>query len=107
VPDSRSYRVHALSLVGRRNGDLWIATPADLLKCLARAGKRVSLGMNKPLDIERQFHVTAAVKPLSGTAFVGLELRKLGLPETQDVGFHFANARDITNLEIETVWDLG
>jgi hypothetical protein len=63
--------------------------------------------MNKPLDIEGKFHVAAAVKPLSGAALVGLQLRKLGFPETQNVGFHPANARDIANLEIETVWDLG
>ncbi len=91
----------------RRNSELRIATAAYLFKCLSRARQRVSLRMNEPLDIKSQFHVAAAVKPLSGAAFVGLELRKLGLPETQDVGFHFANTRDIANLEIKAVWYLG
>jgi hypothetical protein len=37
MPNGRSNRVHALSLVGRHNGEFWIATPADLFKCLACA----------------------------------------------------------------------
>jgi len=86
---------------------LWIAAAMALLKSLARAGKRISLGMNQPFDLQGQLHIAFAVESLPGTTLVGLELRKLRFPEPQNVGLNFANARDIADLEIKTVRDRG
>jgi len=90
---------------GQGKARLRISTAMHLLKGLARAGKSVSLGMNQALDIQSQFHITTAVKPLSGATFVGLKLRKLRLPEAQYIGLNPADPSDIANLEIETVGD--
>jgi hypothetical protein len=76
-----------------------------VLQRLARAVQRISLGVDEPLDLQRQLHVTPAVKPLAGSALVGLELRKLRLPETQNVSFYLANPSNISDLEVETVRD--
>ena len=83
------------------------AAPVSLLQSLARAGKRISLGMNQPFDLQGKLHIAFAVESLPGTTLVGLELRKLRFPEPQNVGLNFANARDIADLEIKTVWDRG
>ena len=61
--------------------------------------------MNQALDLQRHFHVALAVEPLAGAALVRLQLRKLRLPESQDIGLNVANSRNIANLEIETIWD--
>src|SRR5579862_2606972 len=63
----------------------------------------IALSVNQPLDVEHHLNIAAAIEPLSGTALVGLQLRKLGFPETQNVRFHFTDLGDIANLEIETV----
>ena len=85
----------------------WLRTGAamDLLKHLACAGERVSLGVDQALDLQNQLDIAAAIKPLAGSALVGLELRKLRLPEAQDVGFELADAGHIANFEVETVGD--
>lgn len=77
------------------------------LKGLTRAGERESLVVDELLDGQRDFHVTAAIQPLARTALVGFELGEPGLPEAQNVGLYLADARNIANLEIETVGDGG
>ena len=80
---------------------------AHLLKSLAGAGERVALAMNQALDLQKQFHIAAPVKPLPGSALVGLELGKLRLPKAQHIRLQLADPRDISNFEIETVGDRG
>ena len=83
---------------------LALSLPALLLpKRRSRARQRVPLGVNQALDLQRQLHVASAIEPLPGSALVGLQLRKLRLPKTQNVGFHAAQAGDIANLEVETI----
>ena len=86
---------------------LWIGAALALFQNLFGAGEGVALGVDQPLDIQGQFHIAAAIKPLASTALVGLELRKLRFPESQDVGFDFADARHVPNFEIEAVGDRG
>ncbi len=76
-----------------------------MLQCLPRTNQRVSFGVDKPLDLQRQLHVAPTVKPLAGSALIGFELRKLRFPESKDVSFHPANPSNISDLEVETVWD--
>ena len=109
MADGRGNRILALAGVARRQRQtgLWIAAAVHLFESLAGAGECVSLGMNQSLDLEGEFHIAAAVEPLAGAAFVGLELGELRLPESQDLGLDLADARDVANLEIETVRDRG
>jgi hypothetical protein len=86
---------------------LRLVMAVKLLKCLTGAGERVPLGVNELLDLQDQLDIAPAVKPLAGSALVGLELRELRLPKTQNVGFDLADARNVSNLEVETVGDQG
>jgi hypothetical protein len=79
----------------------------SLAKDLAGAGKRVSLGVDEALDFKGSLDVAAAIEALAGSALVGFELRKLRFPEAQDVSFETADAGDIADFEVETVWDGG
>ena len=63
--------------------------------------------MNQALDLQRQLDIAAAVKALASAALVGLELRKLRLPESQHIGLHVTDLGHIPNLEIKTVGDRG
>jgi hypothetical protein len=63
--------------------------------------------VDQVLDLQHKLNIFAAVEALAGAAFVGLELGKLRLPKAQDIGFNAADARDIANLEVETVRDCG
>jgi len=76
-----------------------------LFQSLAGARKRITLSVDQPFDFQGKFYVAFAIKPLSRAALVGLELRKLRLPEAQYIGFYFADARNIADFEIETVRD--
>jgi hypothetical protein len=77
----------------------------NLVKGLAGAGKGIPLGVDEALDFQGQFDFAAAIKALAGSAFVGLELGELCLPEAKDVGFKLADAGYVANLEVETVGD--
>src|ERR1700722_2669108 len=68
-----------------------------------RDGKAVFV--EKLLDPYHRFHVALTVHALPGAAFDGLELRKLGFPETQHVGRQAAEIGDFANAEIELVRD--
>lgn len=74
-----------------------------LLQRLPCAYERVPLVVHKALDLQRHLHVASPVEPLSGSAFVRPELRKLRLPESENISFHFANAGHVSNFEVETV----
>lgn len=74
-----------------------------LLKGLARARERIALEVDQVLNFQRQFDIVTAIKPLTSSALVGFELRKLRFPKTQHIGFDFADASDIANFEVETV----
>jgi hypothetical protein len=67
------------------------------------AGDGVALAVEETLDTERHLDVTTAVEALSGATLVGLELRELALPETQDVGGNVAELRDFADAEVELV----
>jgi hypothetical protein len=61
----------------------------------------------KLFDPEGEFDLAPAIESLSCTAFVGLEGGKLGFPESKNVGFYAANFCDISNPEVEAVWNLS
>jgi hypothetical protein len=63
--------------------------------------------VDETFDLKRHLDIAPAIEALAGAAFAWLELRKLRLPEPQDVGFDFADASYVANFEIETVWDSG
>ena len=72
---------------------------------LAGAGDGVALVVEQALDAERHLDVALAVETLAGAAFVGLELRELGLPEAQDVGGDVAELGYVPDAEVELVRD--
>src|SRR5581483_793930 len=96
---------------GRCNGDGFkrrdrFARLGLILEDLARAGDRVALVVEQALDAQRHLDVALPVEALAGAAFVGLELRELGLPEAQYVGGDLAEPRDIADPEVELVRNL-
>jgi hypothetical protein len=72
---------------------------------LARAGDGEAFFVKKLLDAQNVFHILPPIHALAGAAFDGLELRKLGFPEAQDVRRQAAKARDFANTEIEFLGD--
>jgi hypothetical protein len=74
---------------------------------LAGAGDGVALVVEEGLDVESGFHVATAIEPLAGTAFVGLELRELALPEAENIGGNVAEFGDFADAEVELVRDVG
>jgi hypothetical protein len=67
---------------------------------LPRAGNGVALVIEKAFDAQSHFHVATAVQTLPGAALMGFELRKLTLPETQDVGGNIAEPGDFADAEV-------
>ena len=86
-------------------GYLGATAAMALFQNLAGARKRIALSVDQLLDIQGQLNVAAAVEPLARAAFVGLELGKLRLPETQNIGFDATDASHVPNLEVEAVGD--
>ena len=78
---------------------------ADLAEGMACAGECVAFAVDEALDFKSSFDVAAPVEALAGSTFAGLELGKLRLPEAEDVGFDAADASDVADFEIETVWN--
>ncbi len=76
----------------------------DGLTC---AGDGVALVVEEGLDAERGFDVATAIETLSGAAFVWTEMRKLTLPEAEDVGWDLAEAGDLTDTEVQLIRDVG
>ena len=54
-----------------------------------------------------RLYIAPAIEPLPGPAFVGLELRELSLPKSQNIRRHAAQAGDVSNAEIQLIRDLG
>ena len=70
------------------------------------SGDGVALVVEEGFDAERCFDVASAVEALASAAFVGLELRELTLPETEDVGRDVAELRDVADAKVELVRDV-
>jgi hypothetical protein len=70
---------------------------------LPGAGDCIALVVEEALDTEGHLDVTAAIKALASSAFVGFEVREFTLPEAQNVGWDVAEFGDFTNAEIELV----
>jgi len=70
---------------------------------LAGAGDGVALVIEQALDAESHLDVALAVEALAGAAFIGLELRELSLPETEDIGGDIAQLCYIADAEVELV----
>ena len=90
---------------GRGRTGLRFALAAVLIEGLASARQSVSLGVNQSLDLQGQLYVATAVKPLPGSTLAGFQLRKLGLPEAQNISLDAADAGDIADFEIKTIRD--
>ena len=105
--DGRRRRIEPLGCVAGwlPRAGLRAALAMTLFQCLTGAGERISFGVNQALDLQRQLHIAPSIEALAGAALVGLELRKLRLPKTQNIGLHIADAGDVSNLEVETVRD--
>src|ERR1700759_1014541 len=87
-------------------GQLWLFLLQLGLEHLPRAGNGVAFAVEKTLDAQRHFDVASAIETLAGAPLVGLELRKLALPETQDVGRNVAEPGNLTDAEVEFVRDI-
>jgi len=120
VSDGRGYVIHSLARGGldgacdqERQTGLRVAlgdglgslAAMALLENLPSASKGIALIADEVLDPQGQLDVMAAIEPLAGSTFIGLELGKLRLPKTQDIGLEATDARHIANLEVEAVGD--
>jgi hypothetical protein len=74
---------------------------------MAGAGEGISLAIHKALDFYGDLNLAATIETLSGSALVGLQLGKLGLPETKDIGFDGADAGYVPDLEVQAIRDGG
>jgi len=72
---------------------------------LAGAGDSESLLVEQLLDAEHAFDVALAVHALSRAALDWLQLRKFGLPETQDIRGQVAQGSHFADAEIKFVGD--
>jgi hypothetical protein len=63
--------------------------------------------MNEALDLECQLDLSTAIETLACSAFVRLELGKLGFPEAKDIGFNGADAGYVPDLEVQAIRDGG
>jgi hypothetical protein len=77
------------------------------LEDLPRSGNGVALVVEEALDAQSHFHIATAIETLSGAALMRFELRKLALPETQDIGGNVAEPGDFADAEVELVRDVG
>ncbi len=77
------------------------------LEDLPRAGNGIALVIEEAFDAQSHFNIAAAIETLAGAALVGLELRKLALPEAQDIGWNVAELGDFTDTEVKLVRDVG
>ncbi len=108
MTDGRCNCIRSLALAcSRRQIALRTLAALPLLKHYTRARQCVTLGVNQLFDLERQLHVTTAIKPLPCSALVRLKLRKLRFPESQNIGLDTAKLRNVANLEIKTIGDRG
>jgi hypothetical protein len=90
---------------GRGLHGFGLVAASTVFEGLAGAGDGEALLMDKALNFKGELNVAAAVEALAGTALVGLQLRELGLPKTQDIGLEAADAGHIADLEVEPIGD--
>jgi hypothetical protein len=76
------------------------------LEDLPSARDGVALIVEEGFDAKSHFDVALAIETLAGTAFMGLELGELALPEPQDVGWDVAEFGDFAYAEVEFVRDV-
>ena len=86
--------------------ELWFFVLQLSFEYLSCAGNGVSLAVEQAFDAQCHFNIAPAIEALAGASLVGLELRKLALPETQDVGRNVAESGDFTDTEVELVRDV-
>ncbi len=72
---------------------------------MAGPGNGVAFVVEQPLDPKSHLHVAFAVEALPGSALIGLELRKLGLPKAQHIRLDRTQAGDIANAEVKLIRD--
>src|SRR5215831_7822287 len=72
---------------------------------LASAGNGVALLVQQALDAHHALDITFTIHALAGIALDRLQLRKLGFPETQNVGRKAAQARDLADAEVKLFRD--
>lgn len=78
-----------------------------LCELLPGAGDGVALAMDELFDAQDELDIFAPVESLAGAALGGPELRELFLPETQDIGFYAAEARGLSDAEVELIRNDG
>jgi hypothetical protein len=61
--------------------------------------------MEETPDTQGELHFAFPVEALAGTTFAGAELRELGFPEAEHVGFNAAEPGHFTDTEIELIGD--
>src|ERR1039458_7668532 len=88
-----------------RDGGLRLVSLAFAAQLLARAGDGESLLIEQPLDVQHALDVALAVHALTRAALYRLQLRELGLPETQHVGRQVAQRGHFADAEIKFVGD--
>jgi hypothetical protein len=94
------------SVVVDGKSELWFFVLQLSLEDLPGAGNGISLAIEEAFDAQRHFNVATAIETLAGAAFVRFELRKLALPEAEDVGGNVAEFGDFTDAEVELVRDV-
>lgn len=72
---------------------------------LTRAVDRVALFVQELFHANDILHVLATIETLSGIAFVGFELRKLSLPETEHIRGQRAKFGNFSDPEEKLLWD--
>jgi len=72
---------------------------------LAGAGNGESFVIKQALDFKSSFDIISAVHALPGAAFRGLELRKLSLPEAQDISRQAAEPGHLSDAKVQLVGD--
>ena len=92
---------------GKRQAWLRLFGLAIVAEGVTSAGEGVALTVDEALDLEGSLNIAAAIEALAGATLVWLELRKLGFPKAQHIGFDFADASNVANLEVEAIGDGG
>lgn len=68
---------------------------------LARSGNGEAFVIQQRLDANERLDIFAPIHPLAGAALDRLQLRKLRLPKTQNVGRQLAKSGNFANSEVQ------
>ena len=94
-------------VIGQGQGSLlgsWAWSNFQRLPC---ASQGISLAVHELLNSQSQLDLATAIEPLAGAAFIRLEVGKLSLPESQNIGLNGADFRDVADTKIEPVGNFG